>query len=262
MKPRLRFLMWILIPGGVHGLVLLVPRPAGRGDEGIPTIELSLVEGGAGEAGAPGLSAPAPRAAPMAKGAAPTPRPAAQEEAPALSLPPPELSPPAVEAITAEAPAAVAAAAPAALPAPATGSGSESAGSSGGLSTGGGEASGGSAAGGGTGTAVDVGSGGGAGSGSGAGATAGLIPPRPRTGISPVYPRGARAAGIEGTVRVTALVDASGAVISAEVSTSSGHAALDRAALDEVRRTVFQPAVQNGKPVPCRLIIPIRFQLQ
>jgi protein TonB len=79
--------------------------------------------------------------------------------------------------------------------------------------------------------------------------------------MSPPYPRSARAAGIEGTVRITALVEASGAVASAEVSISSGNAALDRAALEEVRRTSFQPAVQNGKAVACRLIIPIRFLL-
>jgi protein TonB len=262
MKPRLRFLMWILIAGGVHGFVLLVPRPAGRGDEGIPTIELTLVETGAGEAGQAGLPAPAPWAAPIAKAAAPTPRPAAQEEAPALNLSPPELPPPAVQPPAQDPAVAVVPAADATVgsPAPPRGAAIEAAGGGG---TGPAGAGGGSMAepGGGTGTAVSSGAGNGSGA-SGAAMTAALTPPRPRTGISPVYPRGARAAGIEGTVRVTALVDASGAVASAEVSSSSGHAALDRAALDEVLRTVFQPAVQNGKPVPCRLIIPIRFQLQ
>jgi protein TonB len=62
-------------------------------------------------------------------------------------------------------------------------------------------------------------------------------------------------------VKIAALIDESGALVSAQVLTSSGHASLDRAALEAVRQARFQPAVQRGKPVPCRLIIPIRFQL-
>jgi protein TonB len=88
-----------------------------------------------------------------------------------------------------------------------------------------------------------------------------LIPPTPRAEILPSYPRSARRSGLEGVVKVTAMVDASGAVTSAEVLVSSGHAALDQAALEAVRRALFAPAMSEGVPVPCRIVIPIRFQL-
>jgi protein TonB len=60
---------------------------------------------------------------------------------------------------------------------------------------------------------------------------------------------------------VSAVVDDSGVVTSAEVSATSGHAALDQAALEAVRRALFAPARQGDKPVPCSIVIPIRFQL-
>jgi periplasmic protein TonB len=50
-------------------------------------------------------------------------------------------------------------------------------------------------------------------------------------------------------------------VTSAEILISSGSALLDQAALDAVRRTAFTPATQDGFPVACRVIVPIRFQL-
>jgi protein TonB len=58
-----------------------------------------------------------------------------------------------------------------------------------------------------------------------------------------------------------ALIDETGLVVNAEVLSSSGHAVLDTAALQAIRRTVFEPARQAGKSVPFRLVIPVRFQL-
>lgn len=89
-----------------------------------------------------------------------------------------------------------------------------------------------------------------------------LISPRPQSEILPAYPRSARRAGLEGVVKINALVDASGVVTSAEVLVSSGHTALDQAALEAVRRALFAPALQEGRRVPCRIVIPIRFQLR
>ena len=93
-------------------------------------------------------------------------------------------------------------------------------------------------------------------------AAAGLTPPRPRTQISPAYPRSARAARCARHRQDRGAHRRHGCRLSAEVSRSSGTASLDRAALDEVRHTTFQPAVQRGSPVPCRLIIPVRFALK
>ena len=60
---------------------------------------------------------------------------------------------------------------------------------------------------------------------------------------------------------MTALVDESGTVTSAEVLSSSGHGSLDQAALEAVRRAAFTPALRDGKPVACRIVIPVRFRL-
>jgi len=89
-----------------------------------------------------------------------------------------------------------------------------------------------------------------------------LIPPHPRTEVLPSYPKSARRAGLEGVVKVAAVVNESGVVTGAEIFASSGHSALDQAALEAVRRALFAPALQEGKPVPCRVVIPIRFQLK
>jgi periplasmic protein TonB len=105
----------------------------------------------------------------------------------------------------------------------------------------------------------------GAGTGTGGAGTAGAgtdrTIPRPLADIHPAYPRAARRAGWEGIVRISALVDDTGVVVSAEIMASSGHPVLDQAALDAVRLTVFTPARQSGKAIVCRVIIPIRFQL-
>ncbi len=95
----------------------------------------------------------------------------------------------------------------------------------------------------------------------GAAAAPALTPPHPKAEILPTYPRSARRAGLEGIVRIAAFVDESGHVVSAEVLSSSGHDALDQAALQAVQHAFFEPALQAGKPVPCRLIIPVRFKL-
>jgi len=76
-----------------------------------------------------------------------------------------------------------------------------------------------------------------------------------------VYPRAARVAGLQGLVKVEALVQQDGTVGSVAVSASSGSSALDEAAKEAVRGAKFSPATQDGVPVACRVILPIRFQL-
>ena len=254
-KPRLGFVVWILIAGGIHALILLVPRPAGRADEGIPTIELTLAIGAAEtsvgvERAAPparGGAIPAVQAAPIAapSGPAEERREPMPHAAPSVEpIPAQDAAPAAAQAEDATAPEA-AVVAPSAGPPGGTAGPAAPVGSAGPVGPG------------------SFGAGTGAETGSGAvEATAlGLTPPRPRAEIVPAYPRSARASGMQGTVKIAALIDESGALISAEVLASSGHASLDRAALEAVRRTPFEPAVLQGKAVLCRLIIPIRFQL-
>lgn len=62
------------------------------------------------------------------------------------------------------------------------------------------------------------------------------------------YPADSQRDGEQGTVHMTFLIDADGAVLESNVVKSSGFPALDRATLDGMARCQFTPAVTNGKP--------------
>lgn len=79
---------------------------------------------------------------------------------------------------------------------------------------------------------------------------------------APAYPSLARRQGQQGRVVLRVLVNATGAAEQLEVRTSSGHAALDGAALEAVRRWRFVPARQGQDPVPAWVLIPLNFFLQ
>ena len=83
----------------------------------------------------------------------------------------------------------------------------------------------------------------------------------PITRVEPVYPPTAYRAREEGTVLVTAGIDASGAPVSVDVARRSGSRALDRAAVDAVRQWRFEPAMQGGKAVASTVEVPVSFRL-
>ncbi|MCM2264156.1 MAG: energy transducer TonB [Desulfuromonadales bacterium] len=91
----------------------------------------------------------------------------------------------------------------------------------------------------------------------------GIIKATPRYESNPLpnYPRLARQNRLEGTVRLRARVTASGNVEGVSLERSSGHAVLDRSALDGVQRWRFIPATRNGAPVACEVSIPVAFRL-
>ena len=80
--------------------------------------------------------------------------------------------------------------------------------------------------------------------------------------IVPVYPRSARRRGHEGSVAVEIFVTEAGAVSSAEIVSSSGHAELDSAALGAVRTARFAPATTDGTAVGGRLRLTFEFKLE
>lgn len=109
-----------------------------------------------------------------------------------------------------------------------------------------------------------IGVGGGGGGGGAYGSITGTIEAKPIFGPAnqaPVYPEMARQLGQEGQVIVSAEVDANGFAISVEISKSSGYELLDAAALKAIKKWLFSPAIEKGKPVPSKIEIPIRFQL-
>lgn len=77
--------------------------------------------------------------------------------------------------------------------------------------------------------------------------------------VQPVYPEAARAAGIEGTVLVQALIGRDGLV--KDMKLSKGVDGLDAAALVAVRQWTFQPATLAGKPVAVWVAVPVKFSL-
>jgi TonB family protein len=80
------------------------------------------------------------------------------------------------------------------------------------------------------------------------------------TRVAPVYPAEALKAGVQGTVMLSVLVGKDGLVKDTRVTTSIP--ALDAAATDAVRKWVFKPAKNDGKPVAVWASIPIKFTLR
>jgi protein TonB len=78
----------------------------------------------------------------------------------------------------------------------------------------------------------------------------------------PPYPATARRRGWEGKVLLRVEVSASGSVRDVAVEQSSGFASLDEAAQQAVYRWRFKPALQNGRPVPGLVRVPIHFKLE
>ena len=77
----------------------------------------------------------------------------------------------------------------------------------------------------------------------------------------PSYPPEAFRAREEGTVVVRAQVDELGNASDVEVVSRSGSRILDRAAMNEVRRWKFNPAIRNGRTVASSVQVPVDYKL-
>ena len=77
--------------------------------------------------------------------------------------------------------------------------------------------------------------------------------------ITPAYPAIARAAGVRGTVTVSAMISKSGAIESLQVV--SGPEMLRSAALDAIRAARYQPYLLNGEPTEVQTTITINFTM-
>ncbi|MBM3330275.1 TonB family protein [candidate division WOR-3 bacterium] len=87
--------------------------------------------------------------------------------------------------------------------------------------------------------------------------------PRLQRVAQPEYPEMARAAGIEGKVAVSMVVDTLGNVVRAEVYATSGNTLLDQAAVSAAYRCGFVPGYQRDRPVVVRnVVLPFNFRLQ
>lgn len=86
------------------------------------------------------------------------------------------------------------------------------------------------------------------------------VKPKPINVVQPAYNDEARAAQIEGKVRVELTVDADGAVTAARVLAGLGHG-LDEAALEAARASTFEPGTRCGKAAVTTFTIGMRFSL-
>ncbi|HYP88618.1 MAG TPA: energy transducer TonB, partial [Polyangiaceae bacterium] len=84
--------------------------------------------------------------------------------------------------------------------------------------------------------------------------------PKPRSVPQPVGTEAARAAGVEGKVRVQLTVDESGRVVDVKLLQGLGYG-LDEAALAAARRAEFEPALRCGKAARATFNISMRFTL-
>lgn len=83
--------------------------------------------------------------------------------------------------------------------------------------------------------------------------------PLPYKRLRPEYTAAAARRNIEATVDVTAELDASGAVVRAEIARWAGFD-LDESALAAVRKMQFRPALKDGKPLAIRILLRYNFR--
>jgi TonB family protein len=77
--------------------------------------------------------------------------------------------------------------------------------------------------------------------------------------LEEAYPTGLKERGIGGTVQVWFFIEETGRVGKVQVNQTSGHQALDEAALEVARAIEFTPAMNRDKAVPVWISLPITF---
>ncbi len=86
-------------------------------------------------------------------------------------------------------------------------------------------------------------------------------PPTPVGGYTAIqkvlkYPKTARKAQVEGTVRLWVCIDETGRVVEVKVLKSLGNTGCDEAAVAAVKSVKWQPALQRDKPVKVWIVLP------
>jgi len=101
---------------------------------------------------------------------------------------------------------------------------------------------------------------GGGGTGNGEGLS-GLARPLGGYQVKPRYPESARRAGVQGVTTLRVRVLESGRVGEVLVEQSAGFRDLDLAAMDAVKKWLFEPAQQGKNPVSVWVLLPVKFEL-
>jgi TonB family protein len=81
------------------------------------------------------------------------------------------------------------------------------------------------------------------------------------TRVQPIYPESAKAAGVQGTVLLHAIVGMKGQPLALQVLNSQVNPDLARAAVEAVSQWRYQPTLLNGEPVEIDTTIQVKFTL-
>jgi TonB family protein len=100
--------------------------------------------------------------------------------------------------------------------------------------------------------------GGGVGSGD---ALSGLARPVGGYRVKPLYPESARKAGAQGITLLKLRILENGKVGEVQIDRSAGHPDLDTAAVDAVRKWLFEPARMGRQPIAVWVLLPVKFEL-
>ncbi len=76
-----------------------------------------------------------------------------------------------------------------------------------------------------------------------------------------IYPNLSRRLGESGTVVLRILINEKGLPEQILVHKSTGYSNLDEAGRQAAQRALFKPMIENGKPVPVYVLVPLTFQL-
>ncbi|HAA71811.1 MAG TPA: hypothetical protein DCE55_21925 [Planctomycetaceae bacterium] len=87
-------------------------------------------------------------------------------------------------------------------------------------------------------------------------------PAKLQTRVPILYPETLQQEGVEGRVVLQAQVGTNGHLTQVKVKKSSGHQALDKAALESVRQWVFRPARQGEETTSQQVLIPVEFRVR
>ena len=92
-------------------------------------------------------------------------------------------------------------------------------------------------------------------------ALSGLARPLGGYQVKPRYPESARRAGVQGVTTLRVRVLENGKVGEVIVDQSAGFRDLDMAAMDAVKKWLFEPARQGKNPVAVWVLLPVKFEL-
>ena len=94
------------------------------------------------------------------------------------------------------------------------------------------------------------------------GTLTGLARPLGGYQVKPPYPESARRAGMQGTTLLKLLVLENGRVGEVVIDQSAGHRDLDSAAVEAVKKWLFEPARTGKQAVAVWVLLPVKFELQ